>query len=315
MYRTRHILLFCLLVCLAAPIRATASQVYKVNNAKRRALVTQDKNRKWRKGDSVCVVSSAGTVGCGKVAKATNKLALVAFSKLTGVLKRGQRVMKYGTESTDDPLAALDKPPGLTPEERSSVSLLRDPTTATKAQLYDEFVRQTNSSGGSSRQSVTPVDHSGDWSSDLTLGANAGFNHFFPVLHYQLKLSEAFAFGIAPLFFSAGLEDTTVTAFGGFLTINYYDKAMFRGLWGQFGLGTYHFNASQDASGSIAAQSENSLSAAVLITAGWRFGWEKGINIGFAGGFQFVTSPKISLVSIDFKNFQPSVLVDIGLNF
>lgn len=278
--------------------------VYKVSKSQTKVLVQQSKSFAIKKGDEICVRDRATIVGCGQATKVTAKLVLVTITQRSGEIRRGQPVnikQKFASPSKSKSIAPVFM-------GNDTVPIIRDPAAGTKAALYDEFVRMTETQGEvTSDQAV--------YRSDITLGATAGFNHFFPMLNFQFGIAKKFAIGLSPMFFSARVEDTTVNSLGAYANINYYNDILYRGFWTQFGLGAYNFKVTQEANGAVAAVSESSTSLALSVVAGWRFGWQKGWNFGFAGGFQFVTTPNVSLVTLNFKNFQPSIQVDLGLNF
>jgi len=148
-----------------------------------------------------------------------------------------------------------------------------------------------------------------DYSFNLAAGLGAGTSFFYPVVDFQWSLSLEFAMGIKPMFLSASGETTSVSAFGGFLTANYYGSDLFRGMWIQAGVGYLHF-----ATKSVEIE-ESAGSLAFLTTFGWRGYWDLGLNVGIGAGLQYLQQPNINTVDIRSANAQPLVVLDIGFNF
>lgn len=140
-------------------------------------------------------------------------------------------------------------------------------------------------------------------------GISAGINFFFPMLNFQKGITPSVAIGLVPLYFNFSSNDTSVGAFGGYLTFNYYGADYFRGLWIQAGPGLYMFRARtgevEESAGAIAG----------MATAGWRGYWDLGMNIGVGAGFQYVQEPDISSVEIRSSSLQPLVVLDLGFSF
>jgi len=157
--------------------------------------------------------------------------------------------------------------------------------------------------------SVAPDDSIADYSCNLAAGIGAGTSFFYPVADFQFSLSTQFALGLRPLFLSTAGETTSVTAFGGFFTGNYYGSDLFRGMWIQGGIGYLQFFTR-----SIEIE-ESAGSLAFLATIGWRGYWDLGMNIGVGAGLQFLQVPAITTVEIRSANVQPIVLLDLGFNF
>ncbi len=60
---------------------------------------------------------------------------------------------------------------------------------------------------------------------------------------------------------------------------------------------------------------ESATSIAGLGTVGWRARWDFGLNVGIAGGFQYIADPAISFTTVKSTGFQPLLLLDIGVSF
>lgn len=144
---------------------------------------------------------------------------------------------------------------------------------------------------------------------NLSGGISAGLNFFFPNLNLQKGVTPKFSLGLVPFYFNFTSNDTSVGAYGGYFTFNYYQSDYFRGLWVQLGPGLYFFNAK---TGEV---SESAKSFAAMATVGWRGYWDLGLNIGVGAGVQYVREPDIRSVEVRSSNFQPLVILDLGFNF
>lgn len=148
-----------------------------------------------------------------------------------------------------------------------------------------------------------------DYTCNFAAGLSAGTSFFYPIIDFQFSLTPQFAMGLKPFFLSSSGETSSVTALGGFVTGNYYGTDLYRGMWIQGGVGYVQFLTR-----SIEIE-ENAGSIGLLTTFGWRGYWDLGLNIGVGAGVQFIQSPNIATVEVRSANFQPIVVLDIGLNF
>lgn len=326
-----------LLVCLSALICgwARASEVIKLGASDRFAVVSHPETGSWRADDTVCLYRGALEVACGRVVKATRTAAVVKIvtkretpeigdavkrSSPTRVTespsgaakgarrgsassedpdwKNSQDLPFQGSRTSEDDAYEEDLPRrrgrGQKRRGKRDVALMED-NVETKAYLYDQLVKQ----GPDSTL----------YSVDITAGATAGFNHLYPLLHFQFAIADRVALGIEPYFFSSSVEDASVQGLGGFLTFNYYGQAAYRGLWAHVGFGGLRFSAN------VPGSQESAFVLSAIGTVGWRQRWDLGINVGAGLGIQYVFTPNLNLVNVEFRGVQPLFVVDFGINF
>lgn len=144
-----------------------------------------------------------------------------------------------------------------------------------------------------------------------TLGIDVGPSFFFPLLHVQVSPVRKFAVGFQPLYFRGSSVDGSVSAVGGYGTLNYYFRGDYTGVWLQGGVGAFMMNAESTLSGN---QSKTVLAG--IFTVGYRGGWEKsGINIGISAGVQYIQDPQFNSIVIKAQGVNPVAMVDAGFTF
>jgi len=260
---------------------AKASKVMKVSKSGKFVVVSQGKKRKWKKGDIGCIYNNKKKkVTCGRITKRNKKAAVLRIRKTKKDIEKGFRVVARKKKRKSKVKLMGRKP---------AANTMRSETGATGKPK--SFQKNT-----------------------IALGASAGFNHLYPMLHYQRALSRKLALGIAPLFLSASVDTTTVSALGGFLTGTFYMDKPFDGIFGQLGLGMYLFSASQD-NGSLGVATDSDSSLALMLMAGYRKKLKNGINFGGGLGIQYVVQPTLTLVDIEFANIQPTLNLEVGYTF
>ncbi len=144
----------------------------------------------------------------------------------------------------------------------------------------------------------------------MTLGGSVGLNHLFPSFGLQYHLNERVGLGASAFVVTSKNGTTTLSATGFYVSGHFYfGKTKYQGLWLQAGLGGVGFSVTRGAT------AESAFRLAVLGTAGWRFHFSKSITLGAALGGQFIGDPKSSLITVGFKNFQPTATLDLGILF
>lgn len=168
-------------------------------------------------------------------------------------------------------------------------------SSQTKAYLYDQLVQQKT--------------YDTIYTADLTIGGTIGLNHFYPLLNFQFAVGKRIALGLVPLYFAQSQDVVSISGLGAHLTFNYYHDYAYRGLWVQVGAGAIKFNAS------VPGSEESQTRLSFLGTVGWRQRWDLGINVGAGAGVQFIVNQDLQLVDLSYRNLQPTVIIDFGLNF
>ncbi len=151
-------------------------------------------------------------------------------------------------------------------------------------------------------------DH-GNVNFGITAGLSAGFNYFFPMVHFQYAPSTNFVIGAMPIYFRAATTDATVGAMGGFLTLNFFPKENFHGIWLQAGGGALSFTLTS------ATLVEKVNSPAGFATVGYRARFEENLTMGVAAGGQYIRDPAFESAELKSVNLQPLMLIDVGFVF
>jgi hypothetical protein len=145
---------------------------------------------------------------------------------------------------------------------------------------------------------------------DVSLGLQAGFNYFYPVLHVQWALNDALSLGLMPVYFNCNLTDSSVSGFGGFVTLNYYYTHFpFRGFFVQGGVGFYSLSVN------YVGGSEQMSPLATELSLQWRgkayWGMPLDIGVGVGGQYLFPTNAP---VSIGFSGILPMFTAYLGFS-
>lgn len=145
---------------------------------------------------------------------------------------------------------------------------------------------------------------------DVSLGMHIGFNYFYPVAHLQYAVTPKLAIGVMPMFSSfcqtpagatpASNAQACFSHVGAFVTGNYYftQEGMYRGFYGQLGLGFLKTSVEARLSGTpVAGGTTDYTAVSVLGTANYRGHAFNLGSIAFDGGvglgFQYITgTPK-----------------------
>lgn len=324
-------IVFCLVASFC--VWARASEVLKLGAGDRFAVVSHPETGNWRADDTICLYRGSIEVACGRVVKATRTAAVVkivtrrerpevgdsvrrstparateqARALIPPQERSGRRSASSGEPKADLPFQrGRDEDEPDTQEAYSrrrgrprkkggrDIALMED-NVETKAYLYDQLVKQGTDST--------------IYTLDVTAGATAGFNHLYPLLHFQFAVAEKISLGLEPYFFSSSVEEASVSGIGGFVTFNYYGQYAYRGFWAHLGMGALRFSAS------VPGSDESQLVLSAIGTVGWRQRWDLGINVGAGVGLQYVFNPNLALVNVEFQGVQPLFIVDFGFNF
>lgn len=169
--------------------------------------------------------------------------------------------------------------------------------------------RRTASSEISTTASPSSPKSDREW--EFAAGVGGGTSYFYPVLNVQRRLSNNWAIGAVPFFVSSSSASNTsvVTAYGASLTLNYYLKKCFEGLWFQVGGGAAGFSVN------TSGATTTSISGMALATVGYRLEITSNINIGAALGGLYVSPLASSTVIISLSGILPYGMVDAGFSF
>lgn len=146
---------------------------------------------------------------------------------------------------------------------------------------------------------------------DLGIGFTGGFNYFYPNLKFGVALSRQVGLGIEPLYVSFSSGTSSVKAYGGFLTLNYFiTQQTFRGLHTTLGVGLYSIALAQN----TLTDSASPLAFEGLLQ--WRGGghWSLGLDVTFGAGLQYV-STDTTVISTTFKGLLPLFAITVGTTF
>lgn len=267
-----------------------AAEVLRVGRSQKVIAISQDRVRPFRKGDRICVISEERV--CGVILKAARRGAIVRLEKAGTFVSRGDLVELQGGKTRPSRRATRRSVP------RPPEAVAAPPSRAVRrpsAKLLDS----TQMSDGAKNPP----------SFNLSGGISAGFTYFYPMVHMQFGLSSYLSVGMMPLYYKASVEDSSVQAFGGMITLNYHGNEYFRGFWAQLAAGFQSFTAT------TLSSEESGSGLSVLATAGWRGYWDLGLNVGVGAGFQFVKDPEFANAEIGITGFRPVVVLDVGVNF
>lgn len=248
-----------------------AAEVLRVGSSQRVVAVSHD-TRRWAMGDRACFYQNNEEIVCGRVALSTASHAVVKLEEPNALIARGDKARLISLQTETRRVESSRKP----------------------AALIE-----------SNEKLETPPTYLHNFSGGVTVGS--GF--YFPLLHFQRMVTEHIAIGLMPLYSRVSADTGSISALGGYATINYYGNEFFHGLWFQGGAGVYllsHESATKD---------EQATCPAFIATAGWRGYWDLGFNVGLAGGFQYLRDPNFTSVKLSGSNLSPMLLVDIGFNF
>jgi len=144
---------------------------------------------------------------------------------------------------------------------------------------------------------------------NVSVGMGTGFSYLFFDAHFKYAVSNKVTLGVMPVFINDSGVNTSVKAFGGFLTGDYYFREHYSGFRVESGIGFYSISAT------AGALEETSSPFALYSTFGWRGKInQSGLTVGGAGGFQLVGNSSSTLL-VDFKGILPLVQIEVGYTF
>lgn len=286
--------------CVSAPVFAN-SKVLKVGRDRINVAVTHDAGRTpWREQDRLCISQNGRPIVCGTVIRTSPKGAILRLEKATTEVAAGDIVTQ--TE----------------PRRGGSDGTTAAPTAAAASPAKP--VAANNLRGVRRRRPATALMGSANGSHEaparfnISAGLSAGLSYFYPTIDFQVRVSKHFAIGVIPFYLRASADTTSLTAIGGFGTLNYYFDGYFRGFWVQGGGGFVSFSTT-DSIDPTNPVTESVGVPAGIFTLGWRGYWDFGLNIGVAGGLQYIGSPTFTSTEVKSAGAQPLFLLDVGLNF
>jgi len=274
-------LVYILLLVLVVPLHA--AEVLRVGKDSTNIAVTHDGTRTWMPKDRMCVLQRAREVVCGTVVKSTSKGAIVKLDGPNYDILAGDKVIsKFGPNSAP----AVAKP--------------AKPTTLQPAQ------------GAPLLNSVSDGPEAEYHIFNASVGVNVGTSFFYPTIGFQFAILPTISVGVGGTYFSSSNGATSLTAFGGYVSANYYSQEYFRGFWVQLGGGPLMMNAT-----SVGLPDESATAFLGFATVGWRGYWDLGFNIGVGAGAQYIPDPQFTpaMISTGPWGIQPMLTLDIGLNF
>jgi hypothetical protein len=145
----------------------------------------------------------------------------------------------------------------------------------------------------------------------LAAGITAGATYFYPNLHVQLVVARNWTIGLMPMFAKSISGSSTVTAYGGYLTVGYYHThSALRGLEFEVGGGAFSIE------GTSAGVSQSVFAPGGKATVGWRGKalWDLGLDLGVAAGVQYISIPA-NTVTIAFSGLVPMLNAYVGYSF
>ena len=282
------------MVVLLCVTGARAAQVLQVSATQKVIAISNEAGKPWNLNDEVCVFHAASKVICGVVTKALAKGAIVKWEVVASdKIEKGDNVLKAGV--TPAPVQAqtpAENPPAVSP---TAIPRKLSSKEAPPVILSEETVTSS------------PANNYG-W--DVMLGAGASKNYYFGQFNFQMGLGNHFSMG--PLFTLAdsSLGDVAMTALTLFVTLNFYSREPFHGIWVQAGAGPQLYAVK---SGSVI---ESTYTFGGILTGGYRTRFEiPALNVGIGAGFMYVASPKTQIIPTLISSFQPTILFDLGFNF
>jgi hypothetical protein len=201
-------------------------------------------------------------------------------------------------------------------EDSLEVSLLAQRGRLTKGSrfyLSAPAASRTPSSLSRSDDAYLVTDERARFVVNLGIGLSAGTNYFYPVIEAQVAVFPGSVLGLRALYSDDSPSATSdIKLLGGLLTWDqYFGRKNYNGIFAELGLGPYVFSA-HDTSGSqpgrVALTGEASL--------GWRFRpAQQGFNVALSAGAQYISAPKISVVSSTLQGWVPLLTMLFGYSF
>ena len=227
----------------------------------------------WVVNDEVCVLREEGRKEkiCGKVVRYDQVETVLRMPKDQVVFHQGEKIKIMYSKN-------------VTPRKTASVP---EPVTAVKAAAKEGKKPMMNAS----------------------VGLGTGFSYLFFDAQFKYAISPKVTVGVMPIFINDSGVNTSVKAFGGFLTADYYFHEHFYGFKVESGIGLYSIDA-------VAGPISESFSPLALdSTVGWRGKIsQSGISVGGGAGFQLVANSAKTVI-VDFRGILPLLQLDVGYSF
>ena len=252
---------------------------------------------------SILLLVFSLTVDAAQILKSTGdgKLVVIAheekgFWKLEEavcVFRKGKS-LTCGSIAKVTPQGALVKfPAGVKLEKEDTVQ--RDVDKSQNRKTASTSLAMVKQAGGAS-------------SYKFSVGALGWLSYVFPTIGIEKSLGQRFGVALVPSFFGGASGATSLLSIGAYVALNYYHSGGFRGFWVATGPGTFAMT------GIIPTVSETKWVLSYLLALGWRWDFG-GINVGVAGGGQYLGDPALAAVVVEAIGFQPLVALDVGYRF
>jgi hypothetical protein len=137
---------------------------------------------------------------------------------------------------------------------------------------------------------------------------SGGVDFLYPFARAEYAIGEKYTVGLMPSYFHYSYSGLTTSLLGGYVTLAGYGDALFRGFWCQLGLGAF------SSSTSYAGVSASQLAFSAMASAGYRFFFPGGFNLGVAGGAEYYDLSKTYSLPRSYF-FVPLALVEAGFAF
>ncbi len=149
---------------------------------------------------------------------------------------------------------------------------------------------------------------------DIALGPVAGWNYLFPLVPaVQFAVTRTFSLGVDFRYAKSTNLGVSSEAMGLMVNLNYFHTHYaFRGLIFNAGVGLYNINLSYNDGTTTTTEKISPL--AFQATVGWRGKphWGLGIDIGLAGGLQYVTKAPAGVFINEFSGVLPLISLYLG---
>lgn len=144
----------------------------------------------------------------------------------------------------------------------------------------------------------------------VTIGGFIGLDLLYPVLNFYIAVSPNVAIGIQPTYIkkTGDVLTSTLSGYGGALTVSYFGDQYFRGMWLELGSGFYHLTAEQS------GVQETINAPLVFGLIGWHEDWAHGLNLGAGIGARFL-SPLQVTTDPTYHSLHPMAQVELGFSF
>lgn len=157
---------------------------------------------------------------------------------------------------------------------------------------------------------LTPVAANTEATTNAILGIKQNLSTANAFVQFQFATNQHVAFGLRANLLNIGMAGTNrVIAMGGDLSVEYYSRGGFEGLWMELGTG---FDILPTASTGIGG---TTYAPVVIGQFGWRAKWALGLNIGVALSAHYYLKPYGIAAEFDFNPIQPMLSADIGFKF